>query len=204
MRYPEDIEIKVTGLRPGEKLYEELLASGENTLPTYHKKIMISKLRDLDYADVRSKIDELCVSNMFFNADTVRLMKKIVPEFVSNNSEFCKLDKKEEFRLKTMINFLMLTIKKKRKFCNHKFSLYLSIKTIIMMLKVFNRFAYCFFLEQHFLLSCGASKEEVVYFQDISNFETQVNTNIVITKFKVDDLVGISCFFLKSGSKCSF
>jgi len=95
LRYPDDIAIKVTGLRPGEKLYEELLASGENTLPTYHKKIMISKLRDLDYADVRSKIDELCVSNMFFNADTVRLMKKIVPEFVSNNSEFSKLDKKE-------------------------------------------------------------------------------------------------------------
>lgn len=95
LRYPEDIDIIVTGLRPGEKLYEELLASGENTLPTYHKKIMISKVRDLDYADVRSKIDELCVSNMFFNADTVGLMKQIVPEFVSNNSEFCKLDNKE-------------------------------------------------------------------------------------------------------------
>lgn len=95
LRYPEDIDIKITGLRPGEKLYEELLASGENTLPTYHKKIMISKVRDLDYADVRSKIDELCVSNMFFNADTVGLMKKIVPEYVSNNSEFCELDKKE-------------------------------------------------------------------------------------------------------------
>jgi len=94
LKYPEDIDIIVTGLRPGEKLYEELLASGENTLPTYHKKIMISKVRDLDYADVRSKIDELCVSNMFFNADTVGLMKKIVPEFVSNNSEFCELDKK--------------------------------------------------------------------------------------------------------------
>lgn len=95
LRYPEDIDIDITGLRPGEKLYEELLASGENTLPTYHKKIMISKVRELDYAHVRSKIDELCVSNMFFNADTVGLMKKIVPEFVSNNSEFCELDKKE-------------------------------------------------------------------------------------------------------------
>ena len=96
LRYPEDIDIKVTGLRPGEKLYEELLASGENTLPTYHKKIMISKVRDLDYADVRSKIDELCVSNMFFKADTVGLMKKIVPEYVSNNSEFCELDEMEK------------------------------------------------------------------------------------------------------------
>ena len=96
LRYPEDIDIKITGLRPGEKLYEELLASGENTLPTYHKKIMISKVRDLDYAAVRSKIDELCVSNMFFKADTVGLMKKIVPEYVSNNSEFCELDEKEK------------------------------------------------------------------------------------------------------------
>jgi len=94
LRYPEDIDIKITGLRPGEKLYEELLASGEDTLPTYHKKIMIGKVRDLNYAQVRSKIDELCVSNMFFNGNTIRLMKEIVPEYVSNNSEFCELDKK--------------------------------------------------------------------------------------------------------------
>lgn len=92
LRYPEDIDIKVTGLRPGEKLYEELLANGENTLPTYHKKILISKVRELDYADIRSKIEKLCISNMFLDGDTVPLMKKIVPEFISNNSEFCKLD----------------------------------------------------------------------------------------------------------------
>ena len=95
LRYPEDIDIKFTGLRPGEKLYEELLATGESTLPTYHKKIMIGKVRELDYAEVRSKIDELCVSNMFFNGDTVKLMKGIVPEFVSKNSEFCQLDNSE-------------------------------------------------------------------------------------------------------------
>ena len=95
LRYPEDIDIKVTGLRPGEKLYEELLANGENTLPTYHQKIMISKVRELNYAEVRSKVDELCVSNMFFNGDTVKLMKEIVPEYVSNNSEFCKLDESQ-------------------------------------------------------------------------------------------------------------
>ena len=92
LRYPEDIDIKVTGLRPGEKLYEELLANGEDTLPTYHEKITISKVRDLDILVVRSKVDELCVSNMFFNTDVVSLMKEIVPEFISNNSEFCKLD----------------------------------------------------------------------------------------------------------------
>ncbi len=96
LKYPEDIDIKITGLRPGEKLYEELLANGENTLPTYHKKILIGKVKELDYAYVKSKIDELCVSNMFFNGNTIALMKEIVPEYVSNNSEFCKLDSKGE------------------------------------------------------------------------------------------------------------
>ncbi len=94
LSYPEDIDIKITGLRPGEKLYEELLANGENTLPTYHKKIKISKVRELDYATVRSQIDELCITNMFFNGNTVKLMKNIVPEYVSSNSQLCELDEK--------------------------------------------------------------------------------------------------------------
>ncbi|SEL72365.1 CoA-binding domain-containing protein [Maribacter orientalis] len=93
LRYPEDIDIKITGLRPGEKLYEELLANGENTLPTYHQKIKISKVRDVEYSKVRSKIDELCITNMFFSGNTVKLMKEIVPEYVSKNSDFCELDK---------------------------------------------------------------------------------------------------------------
>lgn len=93
LRYPQDIDIKITGLRPGEKLYEELLANGENTMPTYHQKIKISKVRELDYAKTRSKIDELCITNMFFNGNTVKLMKQIVPEYVSKNSDFCELDK---------------------------------------------------------------------------------------------------------------
>ncbi len=96
LRFPEDIDIKITGLRPGEKLFEELLANGENTLPTYHKKIMISKIRELDYQQVRSRIDQLCVNNMFFKADTVKLMKEIVPEYVSKNSDLCKYDEKEK------------------------------------------------------------------------------------------------------------
>ncbi len=96
LRYPEDIDIKITGLRPGEKLYEELLANGENTLPTYHKKIMISKVRELNYSKVRAYIDELCIANMFFREDTVGLMKKIVPEYISKNSELCKLDAETE------------------------------------------------------------------------------------------------------------
>ena len=66
LHYPDDIDIKITGLRPGEKLYEELLANGENTMPTYHKKIMIGKTRALDYVEVRSKIDELlCLQYVF-------------------------------------------------------------------------------------------------------------------------------------------
>ena len=96
LAYPDDIDIKVTGLRPGEKLYEELLANGENTLPTYHKKIMIGKAREFDYDKVRSKIDQLCVANMFFDNDTVPLMKEIVPEYISNNSDLCALDNKKE------------------------------------------------------------------------------------------------------------
>ncbi|RKN76957.1 polysaccharide biosynthesis protein [Ulvibacterium marinum] len=95
LSYPEDIDIKVTGLRPGEKLYEELLANGENTLPTYHKKIKISKVRELDYVDLRSKIDELCITNMFFSKNTVKLMKSIVPEYISKNSKLCELDDNE-------------------------------------------------------------------------------------------------------------
>lgn len=108
LQYPEDIDIKITGLRPGEKLYEELLANGENTLPTYHKKIKISKISDLEYSLVRSKIDELCITNMFFNGNTVKLMKFIVPEYVSKNSDLCEFDdnnsdsEKEQIKLKVV------------------------------------------------------------------------------------------------------
>lgn len=95
LHYPDDIDIKVTGLRPGEKVYEELLANGENTLPTYHDKIMISKVREIDYTKTRTMIDELCISNLFFKDNVVQLMKSIVPEYISNNSDFCKLDNKK-------------------------------------------------------------------------------------------------------------
>ncbi|WP_421811695.1 polysaccharide biosynthesis protein [Flagellimonas sp.] len=98
LHYPDDIDIKITGLRPGEKLYEELLANGENTLPTYHDKIMISKVREIDYTKVRNMIDELCISNLFFKDNVVQLMKNIVPEYISNNSDFCKLDKKNPIK----------------------------------------------------------------------------------------------------------
>ncbi|GAA4232009.1 nucleoside-diphosphate sugar epimerase/dehydratase [Postechiella marina] len=94
LRFPEDIDIKITGLRPGEKLYEELLANGENTLSTYHKKIMISKTRDLDYKQVKSEIEELCITNRFQNNNIVMKMKRLIPEYKSNNSDYEKFDKR--------------------------------------------------------------------------------------------------------------
>ena len=102
LRFPEDINIKITGLRPGEKLYEELLANGENTMKTYHEKIRISKTRELDYEKIQSEIDELCISNRFQNANIVKKMKSLVPEYKSNNSEFESLDveKTKESNLK--------------------------------------------------------------------------------------------------------
>lgn len=94
--YPKDIDIKITGLRPGEKLYEELLATTENTKTTYHEKILIADVADLDCNEVTKRIQQLCKMNSSNNSiDTVYLMKKIVPEFISNNSIYEKLDKKK-------------------------------------------------------------------------------------------------------------
>ncbi len=93
LNYPDDIDIKITGLRPGEKLYEELLANGENTTPTYHKKIMIAKNQQIDYSHISSKISDLCHANKNYNnKKTVQLIKQIVPEYKSNNSIYEKLD----------------------------------------------------------------------------------------------------------------
>jgi FlaA1/EpsC-like NDP-sugar epimerase len=92
LRYPEDIDIKITGLRPGEKLYEELLANGENTLSTYHKKILISKTRELEYTKLKVQIEELCITNRFQNKNIVMKMKNLIPEYQSNNSEYEKFD----------------------------------------------------------------------------------------------------------------
>ncbi len=92
LRFPEDIDIEISGLRPGEKLYEELLANGENTLSTYHKKIMISKTRALDYNNVKPEIEELCITNRFQNNNIVLKMKQLIPEYKSNNSDYEKFD----------------------------------------------------------------------------------------------------------------
>lgn len=89
----EDIKIIFTGLRPGEKLYEELLSNSENTLPTYHEKIMIAKVREYDFHSVNQKIEELISSaSMHYTYETVAVMKELVPEFISNNSVFESLD----------------------------------------------------------------------------------------------------------------
>ena len=94
LKYPEDINIKITGLRPGEKLYEELLADGENTTKTYHEKIMIAKTQELDADLVKAKIEALTTDfNALDGANLVAFMKNLVPEYVSQNSEFEKLDK---------------------------------------------------------------------------------------------------------------
>lgn len=89
-----DIELKYTGLRPGEKLYEELLTSDENTIPTYHKQILIAKVRQYDYTEVQHLIAELKqqVERADGQSEIVRTMKKIIPEYISNNSIFENLD----------------------------------------------------------------------------------------------------------------
>lgn len=89
LKLGEDIEIEYTGLRPGEKLYEEVLANTENTEPTSHDRIRIAKVREYDYEEAAKACDELTeLSKRVKIPDMVKLMKKIVPEFKSKNSIF--------------------------------------------------------------------------------------------------------------------
>lgn len=95
LRFPEDIDIKISGLRPGEKIYEELLANDENTKPTYHEKIMIAKTTPLNTTAISDKIDRLInKSTHAQNLELVALIKDLVPEYISNNSKFEILDNK--------------------------------------------------------------------------------------------------------------
>ncbi len=88
-----DIKIVFTGLRPGEKLYEELLADAENTMPTHHSQILIGKVREYEYDDVAKIIEELIqLFDTQNNNKIVQCMKELVPEFKSNNSIFERLD----------------------------------------------------------------------------------------------------------------
>ena len=89
-----DIQIEYSGLRPGEKLYEEVLSNNENTLPTDHSRIRIAKVREYDYAEALAGVEELeRLSREVEINDMVKLMKDIVPEFISKNSRFEKFDK---------------------------------------------------------------------------------------------------------------
>ena len=90
----KNIEIKYTGLRDGEKLYEEVLNDQEITLPTHHEKIKVAKVREYNFDEVKQQIDQL-ISDSYLYDDmaTVAGMKKIVPEYVSNHSVYEKLDK---------------------------------------------------------------------------------------------------------------
>ena len=93
LKYPDDIDIEITGLRPGEKLYEELLTNGENIISTYHDKIMIAKTQELDFEKTKLLVDKLCLVNQKVeNNTTVRMIKLLVPEYISNNSIYEKLD----------------------------------------------------------------------------------------------------------------
>lgn len=107
-RYPEDIDIKIVGLRPGEKIYEELLANNENTVKTHHPKIMIAKVNHDELSLKADRINAIC--QQILDADTllpdfmglVAAMKEVVPEFKSQNSEYEVLDtvvKKKEIEL---------------------------------------------------------------------------------------------------------
>jgi FlaA1/EpsC-like NDP-sugar epimerase len=90
----KNVEIKFTGLRPGEKLYEEVLNELEGTKPTFHEKIRIAEVREYDYDKVSRQIDDLIkISKQYDDMATVKKMKEIVPEYKSNNSKYEILDK---------------------------------------------------------------------------------------------------------------
>ncbi|MFO7790553.1 MAG: polysaccharide biosynthesis protein [Bacteroidota bacterium] len=97
MELGKDIQMTFTGLRPGEKLYEELLATKENTSPTYHEQIMIAKVRRYDFEDINAEINTLIYMPFSENdVDIVRKMKTILPEFKSQNSIYEVLDSNGE------------------------------------------------------------------------------------------------------------
>ena len=90
----KNIEIKYTGLRPGEKLYEEVLSNEENTKPSFHEKIRIACVREYDYEQVEKDIDQLMeIAGTYDDMAIVAKMKEMVPEYVSNNSVYSALDK---------------------------------------------------------------------------------------------------------------
>lgn len=93
----KNVEVKFTGLRAGEKLYEEVLNEMEGTKPTFHEKIRIAEVREYDYEQVCKDVDELiAISKLYDDMATVKKMKEIVPEYKSNNSIYEQLDQKKD------------------------------------------------------------------------------------------------------------
>ncbi|MFM7233892.1 MAG: polysaccharide biosynthesis protein, partial [Flavobacteriales bacterium] len=91
-----DIEIAFTGLRPGEKLYEEVLSSAEGTIATHHPKILRARVRELNYVEISERVNELvALFDSQNNLEMVRLLKHLVPEYISQNSPFTSLDRKD-------------------------------------------------------------------------------------------------------------
>jgi FlaA1/EpsC-like NDP-sugar epimerase len=89
----KNVKIEYTGLREGEKLFEEVLGDKETTKPTFHKKIRIAEVRPYDFNEVKQAIDDLItISKKYNDMETVRMMKQIVPEYKSNNSVYEELD----------------------------------------------------------------------------------------------------------------
>ena len=85
----KDIEIEYSGLRPGEKLYEEVLSNKENTDPTSHHRIRVAKVREYEYEAAKEVMTELeSLSRAVVIPDMVKLMKRTVPEFISKNSKY--------------------------------------------------------------------------------------------------------------------
>lgn len=92
----EDIQIIETGLRPGEKLYEKVLADKEQSLETHNNKILIARIRPKDYMHAKCLVDSLVKRfSSMSDREIVQTMKKIVPTYISNNSEYSELDQQE-------------------------------------------------------------------------------------------------------------
>ena len=90
----KNVEIKYTGLREGEKLFEEVLSDAEKTIPTQHPKIHVAKVREYPYKEALQGEERLCEAcKTYDNMEIVKVMKEIVPEYVSNNSVYSQLDK---------------------------------------------------------------------------------------------------------------
>jgi FlaA1/EpsC-like NDP-sugar epimerase len=97
----QDVAIEFSGLRPGEKLYEELLNDSENTLPTHHDKIMVARTREYDFEMISKEIEVLiALSCKYKDREVVKKMKDIVPEFKSKNSIYESLDELKLANLK--------------------------------------------------------------------------------------------------------